>query len=161
MKLNYIGLKDTEAWERAGIALPPYDPAKLAANTQRAPIWVHFGIGNIFRIFIGGIADTLIRLGEMDKGITCVETFDYDVKDKIYDPYDRLVLAVTLHNDGQKDKRVLGSLTEALKAPAQWERLTDIFTDPGLQMVSFTITEKGYALRGANGEYLPYVKADM
>ncbi len=28
-------------------------------------------------------------------------------------------------------------------------------------MVSFTITEKGYALRSADGKYLPYVLADM
>lgn len=31
-----------------------------------------------------------------DKGITCVETFDYDVVDKIYKPFDNLVMAVTL-----------------------------------------------------------------
>ena len=57
----------------------------------------------IFRIFIGGIADTLISSGEMKKGITCVETFDFDVVDKIYRPYDNLVLAVTL-----KDRRLNG-----------------------------------------------------
>ena len=126
---------------------------------------MHFGIGNIFRIFIGGIADKLIGSGEMDRGITCVEAFDYDVVDKIYDPFDNLVLAVTLYCDGKTDRQVLGSLSEAVKAMPQdeesWNRLKEIFTDPGLQMVSFTITEKGYALRGANGDYLGYVKADI
>ena len=77
---------------------------------------VHFGIGNIFRIFIGGIADSLIEQGVSDKGITCVETFDFDVVDKIYEPFDNLVMAVTLKEDGSTDKRVLGSLTEAVKA---------------------------------------------
>lgn len=48
----------------------------------------------------------------MDKGITCVEAFDYDVADRIYAPYDNLVLSVTLHEDGRTDRRVLGSLTE-------------------------------------------------
>ena len=33
----------------------------------------------------------------MDRGITCVETFDYDVVDKIYKPYDNLGLSVILH----------------------------------------------------------------
>ena len=52
----------------------------------------------------------------MQKGITCVETFDFDVVDKIYKPFDNLVLAVTLKADGNTDKEVLGSLTEAIKA---------------------------------------------
>lgn len=107
----------------------------------------------------------MISAGALDKGITCVETFDYDVVDKIYAPYDNLALAVTLHEDGRTDKRVLGSLTEAVKArskdPAAWARLKEIFVHPGLQMVSFTITEKGYALRGAGGDYLGYVQGDM
>ena len=155
MKLSYEGLKDRAAWESAGVSLPDYDAAALAERTKRDPLWVHFGIGNIFRIFIGGIADTLIRKGLMDRGITCAETFDYEVADKIYDPFDNLVMAVTLHEDGRVDKRVLGSLTEAVKAnssdEAGWSRLKAVFTNPGLQLVSFTITEKGYALRSPDG----------
>lgn len=161
MRLTYEGLKDTSSWQKAGIDLPPYDPVKLAENTRKNPRWVHFGIGNIFRIFIGGIADELIRKGLMDTGIICAETFDYDVVDKIYAPFDNLALAVTLHEDGKTDKRVLGSLTEAVKAPQDWQRLTEIFTAKSLQLVSFTITEKGYALHGADGKYFPFVEADM
>lgn len=77
---------------------------KWQRKQKKAPVWVHFGAGNIFRIFIGGIADELISSGEMKKGITCVETFDFDVVDKIYRPYDNLVLAVTLKADGSTDK---------------------------------------------------------
>ena len=94
-------------------------------GTKKAPVWVHFGAGNIFRIFIGGLADRLITQGEMKKGITCVETFDYDVVDKIYDPYDNLGLSVILHGDGTREYKVLGSLAEAVKAqsadPKQWK----------------------------------------
>ena len=147
MKLTLEGLKEKRAWEKAGVCLPSYDIEKTAEETKKAPVWVHFGAGNIFRIFIGGLADTLIEKGESKKGITCVETFDFDVIDKIYAPYDNLVLAVTLKADGSTDKRVLGSLTEAIKAQSsdvsQWNRLKEIFKDPGLQMISFTITEKG------------------
>ena len=153
MKLTLEGLKDRSAWEAAGIGLPDYDIEAVAAETKKAPVWVHFGAGNIFRIFIGGLADTLIEKGECSKGITCVETFDFDVIDKIYKPYDNLVLAVTLKADGSTDKKVIGSLTEALKAQSgvkeEWDRLKEIFVNPGLQMISFTITEKGYALKGS------------
>ena len=165
MKLTYEGLRDVQAWEKAGVLLPPYDPKALSERTRKHPLWVHFGIGNIFRIFIGSIADRLVREGAMDRGVTCVETFDYDVVDKIYTPFDNLVMAVTLNGDGTREKRVLGILGEAVKAqsadPASWVRLKEIFTDPGLQMVSFTITEKGYALRNPDGAYFGYVQADM
>ena len=77
MKLSIDGIKDKTAWEEAGIKLPAYDVRKVAENTKASPEWVHFGIGNIFRIFIGGIADSLIEQGVSDKGITCVETFDF------------------------------------------------------------------------------------
>ena len=165
MKLTLEGLKNKQDWEAAGIALPSYDIKKVAENTKKAPAWVHFGAGNIFRIFIGGLADTLLEKGEADKGITCVETFDFDVVDKIYKPYDNLVLAVTLKADGSTDKKVLGSLTEAIKAqsnvPEEWNRLKEIFVNPALQMISFTITEKGYALKGADGAFFPFIQADI
>ena len=165
MKLTMEGIKDQKAWEQAGIKLPGYDVEAVAAKAKEAPVWVHFGIGNIFRVFIGGIADGLLEEGALDRGLTCVETFDYDVVDKIYRPYDNLGLSVILHGDGTRDYKVLGSLAESVKAqvsdPAQWNRLKEIFTSPSLQMVSFTITEKGYALQKADGSWLPYVEADI
>ena len=165
MRLTYEGLKDRQAWEAAGVVLPSYDPAELAERTRKDPVWVHFGIGNIFRIFIGGIADTLIRKGLMDRGITCAETFDYEVADRIYKPFDNLVMAVTLHEDGRCDKQVLGSLAEAVRADssneAEWARLKEVFVNPGLQLVSFTSTEKGYALKDPDGRYFGYVRSDI
>ena len=165
MKLTLEGIKNREAWEKAGITLPGYDVERVSEKAKKEPGWVHFGIGNIFRIFIGGIADGLLEEGVLDRGITCVETFDYDVVDKIYDPYDNLGLSVILHGDGTREYKVLGSLAEAVKAqssdPKQWSRLKEIFRSASLQMVSFTITEKGYALQKADGTWIPYVKADI
>jgi len=165
MKLTIEGIKDRKAWEAAGIALPGYDVEKVSAQARKAPQWAHFGIGNIFRVFIGGIADGLLEAGILDRGITCVEAFDYDVVDKIYTPCDNLGLSVILHGDGAREYKVLGSLAEAVKAqssnPAQWSRLKEIFTSPSLQMVSFTITEKGYALQKPDGSWFPFVAADI
>lgn len=165
MKLTMDGIRDRAAWEKAGIALPGYDVKAVSEKARKEPLWVHFGIGNIFRIFIGGIADGLLESGALDRGITCVETFDYDVVDKIYAPFDNLGLSVILHGDGSREYKVLGSLAEAIKAqssdPSQWARLKEIFTSPSLQLVSFTITEKGYALHRADGTYFPFVEADI
>ena len=165
MKLTRNGIKDREAWEKVGILLPGYDVEKVSEKAKKEPKWVHFGIGNIFRIFIGGIADGLLEEEGMDRGITCVETFDYDVVDKIYEPYDNLGLSVILHGDGTREYKVLGSLAEAVKAQSsnqeQWNRLKKIFTSSSLQMVSFTITEKGYALKKADSTWFPFVKSDI
>ena len=165
MNLTWEGLKDRKSWEEAGIALPSRQPEITAEEGRKNPKWVHFGIGNIFRIFIGSIAERLLEEGEMDGGIICAETFDMDVVDRIYRPFDNLVLAVTLHGDGRIVKKVLAPFAEAVKAqaafPEDWERLKEVFRNPSLQMVSFTITEKGYALHGADGEYLSYVRSDL
>ena len=37
MKLTLEGLKNTQEWEAAGIALPSYDVEKVAENTRKAP----------------------------------------------------------------------------------------------------------------------------
>ena len=165
MKLTINGIKNRESWEQAGILLPGYDVEKASEKARKEPKWVHFGIGNIFRVFIGGIADRLLEEGALDRGITCVEMFDYDVADKIYEPYDNLGLCVILHGDGTREYKVLGSMAEAVKAqssnPAQWNRLKEIFTSKSLQLVSFTITEKGYALQKTDGTWFPFVEADI
>ena len=165
MKLSINGIKEQEAWKKAGIALPGYDAETASEKAKENPVWVHFGIGNIFRVFIGGIADGLLEEEVLDRGITCVETFDYDVVDKIYDPYDNLGLSVILHGDGTREYKVVGAFAEAVKAQSsnaeQWKRLKEIFTSKSLQMVSFTITEKGYALQKADGTWFPFVEADI
>ena len=49
MKLSLQGLNDRTSWEKAGVALPRYDVEAMDTATRKAPIWVHFGAGNIFR----------------------------------------------------------------------------------------------------------------
>ena len=66
-----------------------------------------------------------------------------------------------MHKDGKQTKKILGSLTEAIKAPEEIERLKEIFRNPGLQLISFTITEKGYALHDSEGNYFGFVKSDI
>ena len=165
MKLTVEGLKDTAGWKKAGVAIPTYDISTVRAYTAKNPAWVHFGAGNIFRMFIGGIADKLLENGLTKTGIVCAETFSADIIEEIYKPYDNLVLGVTLNPDGSVSKQVIASLTEAIhstpKATSNWARMKEIFANPSLQMISFTITEKGYALKNAAGEFFPYIVADM
>ena len=52
-----------------------------------------------------------------------------------------------LKADGSVEKRVLGGLSETIKArscdPEAWTRMKAVFTHPSFQLASFTITEKG------------------
>ncbi|MBR3333389.1 MAG: mannitol dehydrogenase family protein [Clostridia bacterium] len=165
MKLTNTGLRDAAAWQRAEVSLPRYDREQMIRATEKDPVWVHFGAGNIFRGFIAGLQQRLLNKGLTDKGIIAAETWDGEIIDRIYKPYDSLTLMVSLRPDGGTDREVIASLAGGLKASSMeekdWGELKRIFEAPSLQMVSFTITEKGYALRDMKGEYFPAVQADL
>lgn len=163
MILNYSGLRDAAAWEAAGVKLPKHDWKAMVAETEKNPVWVHFGAGNIFRMFIAGLQQRLLDAGEAKAGIVAVETFDAEVIDRIYVPHDSMTLAVSLLADGGIDKSVLASIAGGVVAarPEGMEKLRAIFRKPSLQMISFTITEKGYALRDMKGELTPVAAADI
>ena len=165
MKLSYQGIQDKQGYAAAQVALPQYDWAKMAEKTAEKPVWVHFGAGNIFRGFIAGLQQRLLNAGLAESGIVAAETFDYDIIDKIYVPHDSMTLMVSLKADGSTQKEVIASIAKGIKAncsdEAQWQQLTDVFTAPSLQMASFTITEKGYALYRPDGSLMPVVQADI
>ena len=155
MKLTDIlsGSFNAAEWEAKGYQIPSYDINALREKTAKEPTWVHFGGGNIFRAFPAAILDDALNTGKYDRGVIVAETFDFEVVDKAYKPYDNLSLLVSLCSDGSIEKKVIGSVTEALKADKQfpdWERLKEVFRAPSLQMISFTITEKGYGFNEAD-----------
>ena len=160
MELDLNGLQDKEAWAAAGVGLPGYDIGAAARLAKDAPRWVHFGAGNIFRLFLGGIADELLEKGLLDRGVSCVEVYDEEIVDRIYTPFDDLVLSVLLLPDGNQRMKVLGSVAEAVKASRR-TRVKALFESASLQLITFTITEKGYALNAGDGALLPEVRADM
>ena len=74
-------------------------------------------------------------------------------------------MMVTLNPDGTTSREIIGSVVEGLRADSsdagQMARFKEIFTDPSLQMISFTITEKGYAIYRPDGSLMPVVQADI
>lgn len=157
MKLTELtqGTIDRAQWEAKGYELPSYDIAAVRAKTHANPTWVHFGGGNIFRAFPAAILNEALSSGKYDRGVIVAETFDYEVVDKAYTPFDNLSLLVSLKSEGTVEKKVIASVCEALKADYQfddWKRLVEIFQNPSLQMISFTITEKGYGVAPADLE---------
>ncbi|NBJ94009.1 mannitol dehydrogenase family protein [Parablautia muri] len=165
MKLNEQGLKDRLKWEEAEYSLPKFDRGKVMAATKENPFWIHFGAGNIFRAFQANVVQNLLNEGILDKGLVVAEGFDYEIVEKMNRPHDDYTLLVTLKADGNVDKTVVGSVVESLildsENEKEYERLKEIFRKDSLQMVSFTITEKGYSLVNGKGEVLPAVAEDL
>ena len=165
MILNAEGLKNAEAWEKAGYNLPKYDRDAMIAATRENPFWIHFGAGNIFRAFQANVVQKLLDSRELDRGLIVAEGFDYEIIEKMNRPHDDYSLLVTLKSDGNVEKTVVGSVAESCildsENEAEYERLKAIFCKDSLQIVSFTITEKGYSLTDGKGNLLPLVEADF
>ena len=157
MKLSDIKNGNLSAeWAEKGYELPKFDIEAVKAKTHAEPTWVHFGAGNIFRAFPAAVLNDALNSGKYDRGVIVAESFDYEIIDKAYQPYDNLSLLVSLKSTGTIEKKVIASVTESLKADysfgADWARLVEIFQNPSLQMISFTITEKGYSVNPADLE---------
>ncbi|WP_044916851.1 mannitol dehydrogenase family protein [Butyrivibrio sp. WCE2006] len=151
MKLTNEGIKDRKVWEEKGYKLPGYDREKMVERTKENPTWVHFGAGNIFRAFQANVVEKLLDEGVTDTGLIVAEGYDYEIVEKYNRPCDDLSILATLKADGTVEKSVVGSIAESCildeENEKEIERLREIFRKPSLQMVSFTITEKGYKTR--------------
>lgn len=158
MKLSQESLRDAAAWQ--GYHLPAYDREAMIRRTRERPVWLHFGAGNIFRAFPAVLAQRLLEAGESDTGVICCEGYDEEIISRCFHPYDDLAVAVTLRPDGDVLREVVGSVAESLTL-SDAARVEEIFCAPSLQIVTFTITEKGYALRDGRGELLRAAAQDM
>jgi fructuronate reductase len=151
MILTDEGIKNRSEWEEKGYKLPEYDRAKMVAHTKENPTWIHFGAGNIFRAFQANVCEGLLTDGTIDTGLIVAEGYDYEIIEKYNRPCDNLSILATLKADGTVDKKVIGSIAESCILDEDNEkeigRLREIFRAPSLQIVSFTITEKGYKTR--------------
>lgn len=146
-----------------GYLLPRYDVEKVTRKTLEDPRWVQLGAGNIFRAFLAPHQQQLLNEGVVDTGIIVAEGYDTEIID-VLQRYDNLTINVTLKSDGNLTKEIIGSISKYVKMENDSEDfilLKEIFRKPSLEMVSMTITEKGYSLVDNHGELMPLVKADF
>lgn len=169
MKLNIENLNNKTFWKSTDIEIPKYDINQIRKNTSERPTWLHFGAGNIFRGFIARIADTLLNDNIIDTGIIAIDTHaagrddDYEMIDKVYKPFDNLTLLASIKSNGDIDKKIIGSITDVVHADFinYYDALKKIFISSSLQIVSFTITEKGYSIKDSKGNYNSIVQEDI
>lgn len=153
---------DKDIWKKNNVDVPTYDIEHMRSITLKEPTWIHFGAGNIFRLYIAGLQDTLLRKHITDHGIIVGETFDKEIIENIYKVNDQLTLSVIMRNDGTFPLKIIASVADSYSCDSQstdgYNKFVDYFRQEKLQMVSLTVTEKGYCIKNSKGEYLPEVK---
>jgi fructuronate reductase len=152
------------AWAEKGYALPDYDIGRMARATAAAPEWVHFGAGNLFRALPAALCDWALSAGRTQSGIIVASGHDAGMLEAAYRPFDNLFVLVSLTPQGAAEKRVVGSVAEALsmrRAHPDWARLFEVFRSPSLKIASLAITEKGYNMEGSDGRPLPEAARDF
>ena len=128
----------------AGVQRPRFDRAKVR------PGIVHLGVGAFHRAHQAVFTDDCLNAGDLGWGITAASLRQADTKDALA-PQDGLYTLSLRQNDAQT-LRVVGSIGQIVVAPQDPQALIAAMTDPGVRIVSMTITEKGYCADVATGD---------
>lgn len=121
----------------AGVQRPAYDPRALAIGV------VHFGPGAFHRAHQAAYLDTLASR-DPRWGVCAVSLQSPGVRDALA-PQDGLYTLATLA--AEPGFRVIGVLRELLVAPENPAAVTVRLASTGVQVVTSTVTEKGYCLQ--------------
>jgi mannitol 2-dehydrogenase len=142
------------------VAVPAYDRRQVTVGI------VHFGVGGFHRAHQAMYLDRLMNAGTaFDWGICGVGVMEVDRGMKhALEAQDCLYTLVQKHGNGEYEARVIGSIVEYLFAPDDPEAVIARLADPAIRIVSLTITEGGYSLDDATGEFnsdTPQVARDI
>ena len=124
------------------VAVPSYDRDAQAMGI------VHFGIGAFHRAHQAWYTDLALNAGEQGWAICGVSLRSASVAEQL-NPQDGLY-SVTARGGGTSSTRVVGAVREVTVAPQDPEGVVTRIASPDCHIVSFTVTEKGYA-RAADG----------
>ncbi|HEX3780812.1 MAG TPA: mannitol dehydrogenase family protein [Pseudonocardiaceae bacterium] len=131
------------------VAVPRYDRSALRTGI------VHFGVGHFHRAHQARYLDELMRAGTaMDWAIlgAGVRPDDADIRDAL-DAQDHLYTLTVKESDGTRRSRVIGSLNGYRYAADSPAGLVASIADPTTRVVGLTITEGGYGINPATGEF--------
>ncbi|MBT2134968.1 mannitol dehydrogenase family protein [Croceibacterium sp. LX-88] len=106
---------------------------------------VHFGLGAFHRAHQAWYTDLCMDSGERGWAISGVSLRSPTVAEQL-NPQDGLY-TLTERSGGESTTRVIGAVREVLVATEERETIIARLGSPGVSVVSFTVTEKGYARR--------------
>ncbi|GAA1440997.1 mannitol dehydrogenase family protein [Leifsonia poae] len=133
----------------APVARPSYDRSDLTVGI------VHFGVGGFHRAHQAMVLDTLMNRGLAHDWAICgigVLPADQRMRDVLH-AQDGLYTLVLKHPDGAREARQIGSIVDYLYAPDDPDAAIERMADPGVRIVSLTITEGGYNIDQVSGAF--------
>jgi len=130
-----------------GVAVPDY-----LDREPRIGI-VHFGVGNFHRAHQAMYLDRLLAAGLADDWAICgIGLLERDRRmQEALTGQDGLYTLTLRHADGRDEISVIGSIRRFLHAPDDPRAVLEQLADPGVRIVSLTITEGGYVEDEASG----------
>jgi mannitol 2-dehydrogenase len=131
------------------VRTPGYDRTRLTTGV------VHIGVGGFHRAHQAMYHDRLMNDGAaLDWAICGVGVMPADRRmDEVMAAQDGLYTLVEKHADGSREARVIGSITEYWFAPEHHDEVIERMASPSTRIVSLTITEGGYNIDDATGEF--------
>ena len=142
------------------VKTPSYNRDKVKTSI------VHIGVGNFHRSHEAFYTNELMeRYGVLDCGICGVGLLDYDRRIyNILKDQDGLYTLIIKELDGTRSARVIGSIVEYIFAPENPIAVIEKMAHPDIKIISLTITEGGYNLNEATGDFdfsNPVIVEDM
>jgi fructuronate reductase len=126
----------------AGVQRPSYLRGKVTTGI------VHLGVGAFHRAHQAVYTDDVLR-HDLQWGIVAASLRSPDTYDAL-SPQDGLY-TVSVRSQAGESLRVIGAISRVIVAPEAVDDLLRIMCDPGVRIVSLTVTEKGYCHDPATG----------
>jgi fructuronate reductase len=125
------------------VALPAYD------RQQLKPGIVHLGIGAFHRAHQAWYTEAVLNKFGGDWGIVGCSLRSPTVREQLA-PQDNLYTLVERSGEGE-NLQLIGAVVGTLVGPENPSALIALMADPGIKIISLTITEKGYCHDPATG----------
>ena len=136
----------------SNIATPPYDRTHLKRGIA------HFGVGNFHRAHQAFYVDQCLGLPDQsDWGIVGIGLAGGErgrTKADQFRSQDCLYSLTVAPAKGDTSVRVIGAQLDYLLAPEQPDEVLGLLTNPGLRIVTLTITEGGYHVDPESGDFV-------
>ena len=144
LRLNQANLQQLAS----AVQVPTYDRSRVARSI------VHIGVGGFYRAHQAVYLDDLLHQpGHAEWGYCGVGLLPHDARMRdVLHSQDCLYTVVERSAEGDK-ARVIGSLLDFLHAPGDPEAVLEKMASSECRIVSLTITEGGYYINEATGEF--------
>jgi mannitol 2-dehydrogenase len=160
MALNVFPLKQANLH-----SLPPEVGVPTYNRKEVGQSICHVGVGGFHRAHQAVYADDLLQIGKnLEWGLCGIGLLPHDVRIRDVLRDQDYLYTVVERELGQDEARIIGSIVNFLYAPENRETVLEKLASPATKIVSLTITEGGYYLNQATGEFddqHPDIKHDL